>query len=150
MYYVIANTLQARGEFRRLNQEDMLLLAKAALPDYNIMLNLGAILVMYLRHQALQAQGIIACGGVITVLANALRINLGNLMPLLVERRVGFSTLRACGMIKKHTVRYFVQIPGAGRLYPTPLPNNLFSLENGVLHYDVQVEQHQPQVELSE
>ena len=125
-----------------------MLLAKAALPDCNITLNLGAILVLYLRHQALQAQGIIACGGVITVLANALRINLGNLMSLLGERRVGFSTLRACGMIKKRTGRYFVQIPRAERLYLTHLPNNLFSLENGVLHYNVQVEQHQPHVEV--
>ena len=128
----------------------MLVLAKAALPDCNMTPNLGAILVLYLKHQALQTRGAIACGGVITVLAKALHVNIGNLMPLMGERRVGFSTLNACGMVSKRNGRYFVHIPGAGRLYPTPLPNNLFSLENGVLHYDAQVEQHQPHVEVPE
>ena len=41
-------------------------------------------------------------------------------------------------------------MPGTGRLYPTPLPTDLFSLENGILHYDAQVEQHQPNVEVPE
>ena len=150
LYYVIANTLQARGEFTRVNEEDILVLSKAAIPDCNVTPNLGAILVLYLKHQALQTRGVIACGGVITVLAKALHVNISSLMPLIGERRVGFSTLNACGMVSKRKGRYFVHIPGAGRLYPTPLPNDLFSLENGVLHYDAQVEQHQPSVEVPE
>jgi hypothetical protein len=35
-------------------------------------------------------------------------------------------------------------ISGARRLYPTLLPNNLFSIEEGCLHFDVEVEQDQP------
>ena len=150
LYYVIANTLQARGEFTRVNEEHMLVLAKAALPDCNMTPHIGAILVLYLKHQALQTQGAITCGGVITVLAKALHADIGNLMPLMGERHVGFSTLNACGMVSKRSGRYFVRIPGAGRLYPAPLPTNLFSLENGVLHYDAQVEQHQPNVKVPE
>ena len=46
--------------------------------------------------------------------------------------------------------QYFVHIAGAGRLYPTPLPNNLFSIEEGCLLYDVQVEQDQPEEEVPE
>jgi hypothetical protein len=33
LYYVIAKTLQARGEFTRVNVEDMMVLAKAAIQD---------------------------------------------------------------------------------------------------------------------
>jgi hypothetical protein len=47
--------------------------------------NLGAILLFYFKHQYLQNKGPIACGGVITVLANTLRLDLGNLQPLLGE-----------------------------------------------------------------
>ena len=61
LYYVIANTLQARGDFRRLNEEDMMILAKFAFPDSNIRPNLGALLIIYLNHQALEARGPI-CG----------------------------------------------------------------------------------------
>ena len=71
-------------------------------------------------------------------------------MPLMGERRVGFSTLNACGMVRRCHGRYFVHIPRAGRLYPAPLPNNLFSIENVVLHYDAKVEQHHPHVEVPE
>ena len=73
--YVIANTLQARGEITRVNEEDMAVLAKAVVPNCNVTPNLGAILVLYLEHQALQGRGPIACGGVITVLANSLHIH---------------------------------------------------------------------------
>ena len=105
----------------------MLVLAKADLLDCNMTPHLGAILVLYLKHQALQTQGAITCGGVITVLAKALHADIGNLMPLMGERRVGFSTLSACGMVSKRTGRYFVHIPGVGRLCPTPLSNDTFS-----------------------
>ena len=40
---------------------------------------------------------------------------------------------------KRHNV-FYVHIPGAGRLFPMPLPANLFSLEEGILHYVPQIE----------
>ena len=43
-----------------------------------------------------------------------------------------------------------MHIARAGRLYPTPLPNNLFSIEEGHLLYDVQVEQDQPEEDVPE
>jgi hypothetical protein len=39
LYYVIANTLQARDKFTRVNEEDMLVLAKATIPKCNMTLN---------------------------------------------------------------------------------------------------------------
>ena len=89
-----------------------MVLAKAAIPNCNLTPNLGALLVFYLKYQALQTRGPIACGGVVTVLANALHIDLGNLRPLLGERRIGFTTLNACGMVKKRQGRYFIHIHG--------------------------------------
>ena len=53
-------------------------------------------------------------------------------------------------MVKRRTGRYFVHIPGARRLYLAPLPNNLFSIDNGILHYDAHVEQYQPHIEVPE
>jgi hypothetical protein len=41
LYYVIANTLQACNEFTRVNEEDMLVLVKAAIPEFNMTPNLG-------------------------------------------------------------------------------------------------------------
>ena len=79
LFYVIANTLQARNEFTRLNDEDILFLAKAAIPNNNLSLNLGLILVRYLDYQSSQSQGPITCGGVIAVLATTMGLNLGNL-----------------------------------------------------------------------
>lgn len=51
-YYVIANTLQARGEFTKLNEEDMIILAKAAIPASNMTPNLGAMPLLHLYRQA--------------------------------------------------------------------------------------------------
>ena len=82
LYYIIANTLQARNEITRLNDEDIVVLAKAAIPNNNLSLNLGAVLVRYLDFQSFRGQGPITCGGVITVLAIALGLNFGNLQPL--------------------------------------------------------------------
>jgi hypothetical protein len=48
-YYVIANTVWALNEFTRVNKEDMLVLAKAAIPKCIMMPNLGAILLFYLK-----------------------------------------------------------------------------------------------------
>jgi hypothetical protein len=150
LFYVIANTLQARNEFTRLNDEDILVLAKAAIPNNNVSLNLGAVLVRYLEFQSNVSQGPLTCGGVITVLATAMGIDLSNLQPLLGERRVGFSTLKACKMLTRRGGVYYVHIAGARRLYPAPLPHGLFSIEEGRLLYDVQVEQHQPEEEIPE
>jgi hypothetical protein len=60
-----------------------MVLARAAIPTYNVTQNLGAILLFYLKHQSLQIRGPIACGGVIIVLANALRLDIGNLSDVL-------------------------------------------------------------------
>ena len=57
LYYVIANILQARGDFTRVNEEDMMVLAKVVFPNNNTRPNLGALLVIYLKHQALEARG---------------------------------------------------------------------------------------------
>jgi hypothetical protein len=105
--------------------------------------NLGATFLFYLKHQYLQKRDPISCGGAITVLANALHLDLGNLQPLLGEWRVGFPTINACGMVRKRQGRYFIHVLGVGRIYSAPLPNNLFSIEEGRLHYDVHVEQDQ-------
>lgn len=126
LFYVIANTLQARGEFTRVNEEDMLILAKAAIVNCNLITNLGALLVFYLKQQALQSHGPICKGGVMTVLAHVLHINLGNIQPLVGSNRCGLSTLRACGMVSKTHGRYFLDIPGADYLIPTPFSNGLF------------------------
>ena len=72
-------------------------------------------------------------------------IDLGDLKPTLGERRVGFSNLKACGMLTRRGGVYYLNIVGAGRLYPAPLPNGLFSIKEGCLLYDLQVEKHQPE-----
>lgn len=98
-YYVITNTLQARGEFARLNEEDMMTLAHAMIPASNMSPNLGAMLLLHLCRQAHQTRGSITWGGVITVKANELGINLGNLHPLDGSRRVSILVLWSAGMI---------------------------------------------------
>jgi hypothetical protein len=89
--------------------------------------------------------GPIVCGGVATVLANALNVPLANLCPLAGEHLLGFRTLRSCHMVSKVNGRYVVQIPGAERTHPGPIPHYLFSIKDGRLHYDVQVEQDHPE-----
>jgi hypothetical protein len=106
LYYIIANTLQARSDFTRVNEEDMMILANAVFPDRNIRPNLGALLILYLNHQALEARGPICGGGVITILARGLNINVSNLRALEGPRRLGFTTLNACGMVRKIDGRY--------------------------------------------
>ncbi len=76
----------------------------------------------------------------ITVLARALHINIGNLQPLVGVRCLGFTTLNACGMVRRRQGGYFLNIPGADHLIAAPLPHSLFSIEHGYLHYDTQVE----------
>ena len=82
------------------------------------------------------------------MLVIALGIDLGELQPVRAERRVGFSTLKACGMLTRRGGVYYLHIAGAGHLYPAPLPNGLFSIEEGRLLYDLQVEKHQPEEEI--
>jgi hypothetical protein len=91
-YYVTANTLQARGDFTIVNEEDMMVLAKVVFPKFNLMLHLGVLLVMYLKHHALAIRGPICRGGVITILAQVLHINVSNLQALEGPRRLSFST----------------------------------------------------------
>jgi hypothetical protein len=126
------------------NEEDMLVLGKAAIPECNMMPNLGAILLFYLDRQVVQTCGPIICGGVATVLANALNVALGNLHPLAGKRLLGFHTLRSCHMVSMVNGRYIVHIPVAERTYPAPVPHYLFSIEDGRLHYDAQVEKTTP------
>ena len=71
-FYIIANTLQAHDEFTRVNEDEMLILAKAAHVDTDTTPNLGTMLLFHLTRQAHQHRGPITCGGVITVLARAL------------------------------------------------------------------------------
>ena len=78
-FYVSANTLQAGGEFTRVNEDEMLILAKAAQVDTDITPNLGTMLLFHLTRQAHQHRGPITCGGVITVLANSLGVDLSSL-----------------------------------------------------------------------
>jgi hypothetical protein len=85
------------------------------------------------------------CGGVATVLANALNVPLGNLCPLAGEHLLGFRTLRSCHMVSKVNDRYVVHIPRVERTYTAIVPDYLFSIEDGGLHYDAQVEQDRPE-----
>jgi hypothetical protein len=66
LHYVLSNTLQARGEFTRVNEEDMMVIAKAVIPNCNLTLNLGAIILFHLEYKSHQTRGPICCGGVIT------------------------------------------------------------------------------------
>ena len=43
-------------------------------------------------------------------------------------------------MLHKRRNVFYVHIPGSRRLFPMPLPANLFSLEEGNLHYVPQIE----------
>ena len=54
----------------------MLILGKAAQLDTDITPNLGTMLLFHLMGQAHQNHGAITCGGVITVLANSLGLDL--------------------------------------------------------------------------
>ena len=112
----------------------MLILAKAAQVDTDITPNLGTMLLFHLTRQAHQHHAPITGGGVITLLANSLGLDLSNLAQLTGKRVVGITTLRATGMITQQQGRIFIRIPGVGELFPTPMPN-LFSIEDGVLHY---------------
>lgn len=84
-YYVITNSLQARGEVSKVNDENMLVLGKEANLDVGYSPNLGAIL-LHLAHQENHAQGDIVCGGVITMLANSLGLNYNQLHPIVGRR----------------------------------------------------------------
>ena len=59
---------------------------------------------------------------------------MSSLAQLTGERVVGTTTLRATGMITQQQGMTFIRIPGVAEPFPTPMPN-LFSIEDGVLHY---------------
>ena len=99
--------------------------------------NLGAMLLFHLHRQARQHRKPITCGGVITILAIALGHDLGGLAQLIGERYVALPTLKAACMITSSHGRLCIRVPGVGNFFPTPIPN-LFSIENGQLHYDIQ------------
>ena len=84
------------------------------------------------------------------MLATTLGIDLGELQPVLGETRVGFSTLKACGKLTRRGGVYYLHIARAGHLYPAPMSNGIFSIKEGRLLYDLQVEQHQPEEEIPE
>ena len=107
-------------------------------------------LLFNLDRQAHQTRGDIACGGIATVLATTPGLNIANLQPLDGERRITLRILRAVGMVLKKQGIYVIHIPRAGRLFPAPLPNNLFSIEDGRLHYVEQEEQVEIDPELEE
>ena len=115
-------------------RDEMLTLAKSAQLDTDITPNLGTMLLFHLMCQAHQHHGPITCGGVITVLANSLGVDLSSLAQLTGERVVGTTTFRAISMITQQQGRTFIRIPGVAELFPTPMPN-LFSIEDGVLHF---------------
>ena len=81
-FYIIANTLQARGEFTRVNEDEILILAKATQVDIDITPNLGTMLLFHLALQAHQSRGPVTCGGVITVRSNSLGLDLSSLAQL--------------------------------------------------------------------
>jgi hypothetical protein len=51
-------------------------------------------------------------------------------------------------MVKKRQGRYFLIIPRADHLIAAPMPNGLFSIEKGCLHYDAHVEANLSQQEV--
>lgn len=150
-YYVIANTLQSRGEFTKLNLEDMITLAKAAIPTSNMTPKLGAMLLFHLSRQAHHTCSSIICGGVITVLANEFGINLGNVCPLDGNRRVSLLDLSSAGMIITKKGRICIRILGVGHLLLTRMPN-VFYIKNRILYYNVhgEDEEEDPDVEMPE
>jgi hypothetical protein len=144
LYYIIPKTLQACDEFIRVKEEDMMILTEVVILEYNLTLNLGAILLFYLAYHAFQSRGPICRGGVITVLARALHINIGNLQPFVGVHRLGFTTLNSRGMVRRRQGSYFFNIPGDDHLIATPLSQGIFSIEDGRLHYDAHVEANLP------
>ena len=97
--------------------------------------NLGAFLLFHLDRQAVETRGAITCGGIITLLAERLLIDFNELQPLNSDLVISYKTLRVVGMLRKRRNVFYVHIPGSRRLFPMPLPANLFSSEEGNLHY---------------
>jgi hypothetical protein len=144
LYDVIANSLLTCADYARVNGDDMIILAKVVIPNYNMMPNLGTILLFHLERQAHQACDCITCGGIPTIVATTLAINVSGLRPLHDERQVFYTTLRVVGMLYKKRGSFFVHIPGAERFLRVPLPNNLFSLQDSRLHYVEHEEKEEP------
>lgn len=123
----------ARGNFTRINEEDMMILAKAVFSNSNQ--TLAPFSSFTTKH--LKLGGPYADRGVfITVLARGLNFNVSNVQALEGPHRLGFTTLNACGMVRKINGGFYFSIPRADHLIAAPLPNGLFSIEDGHLHYD--------------
>jgi hypothetical protein len=75
-------TLQARGEFTNVNEEDKPIHAKVVIPNFNVTPNLGDMLHLNLDRQAHQTRGDITCGGIAAILATTFGLDLCNLQPL--------------------------------------------------------------------
>ena len=133
-YYVITNSLQARGEVSKVNDENMLVLGKAANLDVGYSPNLGAILLLHLAHQANHAQGDIVCGGVITMWGNSHGLNYNHLCPIISNNVVNIRVLTSAGMVVVSCGLHCIKILGVAYLLPTPMPKR-FSIEHGKLHY---------------
>ena len=134
IYYVITNSLQAQGEVSNLNEENMLVLGKAANLDVGYSPNLGAILLFHHAHQSNCSQGDIMCGGVITMLANSLGLDYTNLRPIAGNTLVNIIVVSSAAMVVVRRRHYCIRIPRVEYLLPTPMPNR-FSIENKILHY---------------
>ena len=117
-----------------MNDENMLVLGKAANLDVDYSPTLGTILLLHLAHQANHAQGDIVCGGVITMLANSLGLNYNHLRPIVGNTLVNIRVLTSAGMVVVSRGRHCIKIPGVAYLLPTHMPNR-FSIEHGQLHY---------------
>jgi hypothetical protein len=118
------------------NDENMLVLEKAANLDVGYLPNLGAILLLHLAHRANHAQGDIVCGGVITMLANSLGLNYNHLCPI-VGNTLNIRVLTSAGMVVVRNGCHCIRIPGVACLLPTPMPNRFF-IKHGQLHYVAQ------------
>ena len=77
------------------------------------------------------------CGGVITVLADALGLNYTHLCPIVGNTLVNIHVLTSTGMVVVFNGRQCNRIPGVEHLVPTPMPNH-FSIEHEQLHYVAQ------------
>ena len=87
------------GEVSKVNDENMLVLGKAANLDVDYSPNLGTILLLHLAHQANHAQGDIVCGGVMNMLATSLGLNYNHLHPILGNILINIHVLTSAGMV---------------------------------------------------
>jgi hypothetical protein len=56
LYYIISNTLHTCGEFRKVKEDDLIILTKDDIPNFNVTPNLGSVLIFHWEHQAHQTR----------------------------------------------------------------------------------------------